>query len=192
MTSPLRIDRMATWTFEPGHTAAEFCVRHMMVTFVRGHFPDVHGSLEFDPADPKGLSVEVNIDASRIWSGEEDRDGHLRNEDFLDVANHPHITFKGDDVEVMGDHDFVVTGDLTIRGVSRRVPLKVTYLGQWPTPWWEDGEDKGPKMRAGFTAVTSINRQDFGISWDGELDRGGSVVGGTVQITVDAEAILDD
>ena len=183
---------MATWTFEPGHTAAEFCVRHMMVTFVRGHFPDVHGSLEFDPADPKSLAVKVKIDASRIWSGEEDRDGHLRNEDFLDVANHPHITFEGNDVEVMGDHDFVVTGDLTIRGVARRVPLKVTYLGQWPTPWWVDGEDKGPKMRAGFVAVATIDRRDFGISWDGELERGGSVVGNTVQITVDAEAIQED
>ena len=72
---------MAKWTLEPGHTAAEFCVRHMMVTFVRGHFPDVHGSLEFDPTHPQSLAVEVKIDASRIWSGEEGRDGHLRNEE---------------------------------------------------------------------------------------------------------------
>jgi polyisoprenoid-binding protein YceI len=107
------------------------------------------------------------------------------------VTNHPLITFEGSDVEVLSGHEFVVTGDLTIRGVSKRVPLKVTYLGQWPTPWWEDGEDKGPKMRASFLAVASIDRREFGISWNGDLERGGSVVGNTVQITIDAEAIQE-
>jgi polyisoprenoid-binding protein YceI len=182
---------MAKWTFEPGHTAAEFCVRHMMVTNVRGAFKDVHGTLEFDPADPSKSSVEAVIDAKGIWSGDEARDGHLRNADFLDVENHPEITFKGSEIELDGGHDFTVTGDLTIRGVTQRVPLKVQFLGEWATPWWQDGEDKGPKARAGFVATTKINRQDFGVSWNGTLDRGGVVVGDTVEITIDAEAILD-
>lgn len=182
---------MAKWTFEPGHTAAEFCVRHMMVTKVRGAFKDVHGTLEFDPDDLTRSSVEVVIDAKGIWSGEADRDAHLRTGDFLDVENHPEITFKGADIELHGGHEFEVTGDLTIRGVTRKATLDVQYLGQWPTPWWEDGVDKGPKPRAGFVATTKINRHDFGITWNGTLDRGGVVVGDIVEITIDAEAVLD-
>ena len=183
---------MATWTFEPGHTAAEFRARHMMVTEVRGAFKNVRGKLEFDPADPQAASVEATIDAATIWTGEEHRDAHLRSDNFLDVENHPHITFRGGDVEVVGEHDARVTGDLTIRGVTRSVTLRVRYLGDWPTPWWEDGEDKGPKLRAGFVAETEINRHDFGVSWNDTLDRGGIVVGDTVHIVIDAEAIKDD
>ena len=141
---------MARWTFEPGHTAAEFRVRHMMVTWVRGAFKDVHGTLDFDPDNPAASSVEVTIDAAKIWSGEEARDAHLKNADFLDVENHPTITFKGGEVEVFSAHDYAVTGELTIRGVTRPARLDVRYLGQWDTPWWEDGVDKGPLRRAGF------------------------------------------
>lgn len=178
------------WFFEPGHTAAEFCVRHMMVTFVRGHFKNVHGTLFFDPANPVSSSVEAAIDAAAIWSGEADRDAHLRSADFLDVENHPQIIFKGDKVELAGTNDAVVSGTLTIRGVSRIVPLHVRYLGQWQTPWWEDGVDRGPKTRAGFMATTTIDRHEFGVSWNAALDRGGIVVGNTVEITIDVEAVL--
>jgi len=181
---------MAKWFFEPGHTAAEFCVRHMMVTYVRGHFKNVHGTLFFDPANPRAASVEVTIDAAGIWTGEADRDAHLKSADFLDVEHHPKITFKGDRVEVIGENDAVVTGELTIREITRTVALRVHYLGQWQTPWWEDGVDKGPKTRAGFIATTTINRLDFGVSWNARLENEGLVVGTTVEITIDAEAIL--
>lgn len=183
---------MATWFFEPGHTAAEFCVRHMMVTFVRGHFKNVRGVLRFDPESPANSSVEVTIDAAGIWTGDSERDVHLRGADFLDAERHPHITFRGERVDMVGGNDYVLTGDLTIRGVTRPCGLKVRYLGQWQTPWWEDGVDKGPKTRAGFVAETSINRHDFGVSWNAPLDRGGVVVGSTVDIVVDAEAILEN
>jgi len=183
---------MAKWSFEPGHTAAEFCARHMMVTNVRGHFKDVHGTLNFDPKSPGDSYVDVVIDARKIWSGEQARDDHLRSTDFLDAENFPEIRFHGDDVVVIGESDYRVTGDLTIRGVTRPVTLDVHYLGQWQTPWWEDGVDKGPRTRAGFVATTSINRQDFGVSWNGTLDKGGIVVGNDVEITIDAEAILED
>lgn len=182
---------MAKWTFEPGHTAAEFSVRHMMVTHVRGHFKNVRGTLEFDEDNPLNSSVEVRIDAKGIWTGAPDRDDHLRSPDFLDAENHPEITFAGDQVEVLGEHDYALTGVLTIRGVARKVTLNVNYLGRWETPWWEDGIDKGPKTRAGFLATTRINRHDFGVSWQGTMDRGGVVVGNEVTITIDAEAILE-
>jgi len=183
---------MAKWIFEPGHTAAEFRARHMMVTYVRGHFKNIQGTLVFDPEDPSTSSDEVRIDASGIWTGVEQRDDHLRSADFLDAENHPQITFKGNQVEVNGEHDFAATGDLTIRGVTCEAVLNVSYLGQWETPWWEDGADKGPKTRAGFLATTRINRQEFGVSWQDKMARGGIVVGNEIDITIDVEAVLED
>ena len=186
---------MARWTFEPGHTAAEFRARHMMVTNVRGAFKNVHGTLEFDPENPRLSSVEATIDATGIWTGQPQRDAHLRSADFLDVENFPQITFKGNDVELSGDHDYLVTGELTIRGVTRPVSLAVRYLGQWQTPWWEEegGEwvNRGPKLRAGFVATTEINRHDFGVSWNDTMDRAGVVVGDRVSITIDVEAVWE-
>jgi len=183
---------MARWTFEPGHTAAEFCARHMMVTCVRGHFKNVRGTLDFDPDNPRTARVEATIDARNLWSGEPDRDAHLKSADFLDVGNHPTITFRGEGVELVGASEGKLRGELTIRGVTRPVTLDVRFLGQWQTPWWEDGVDKGPKTRAGFLATARINRLDFGVSWNGSLDRGGVVVSDEVEITLDAEAIRDD
>ena len=182
---------MAKWILEPGHTAAEFCARHMVVTWVRGHFKNIQGTLFFDPANPRAASVEVTIDANGIWSGEPDRDAHLRSADFLDAENHPQIVFKGHQVELSGENDANLIGELTMRGVTRKVALTVRYLGQWQTPWWEGGVDKGPKTRAGFVATTTINRLDFGVSWNAPLEKSGVVVGNTVEITIDAEAILE-
>jgi polyisoprenoid-binding protein YceI len=182
---------MATWSFEPGHTAAEFCARHMMVTYVRGHFKNVRGTLEFDPRTPRATRAEVRIDARGLWTGEPDRDAHLRSADFLDVERYPEITFVSRETELIGDHDFVLRGELTIRGVTKPADLRVRYQGQWSTPWWEDGADKGPKVRAGFLAQTTINRHDFGVSWNSTLEKGGSVVGDEIEITIDAEAILE-
>lgn len=182
---------MAEWFFEPGHTAAEFCARHMMVTCVRGHFKNVHGKMTFDPQNLRETRVDVRIDAASLWSGEPDRDTHLRSVDFLDVEHHAEISFANNSVEVIGDHDFVLVGPMTIRGVSRDVRMIVRYLGQWITSWWEDGVDKGPKTRAGFLAQTTINRFDFGVNWNSPLANGGFVVGSEVDITIDAEAILE-
>lgn len=180
---------MERWIFEPGHTAASFRARHMMVTWVRGSFSDIHGELEFDPGDPTRGSVEARIDVSTLWTGEEARDAHLLDEDFLDAENHPEMTFRGDRVEPGGAADFRVIGDLTLRGVTREVPLDVRYLGSWRTPYWEDGEDHGPIRRAGFEATTSIDRHDFGVDWSASLEGGGLVVGNRVEITLDVEAL---
>ena len=155
------------------------------------HFKNIQGTLFFDPANPRAASVEVTIDANGIWSGEPDRDAHLRSADFLDAENHPQIVFKGNQVELSGENDANLIGELTMRGVTRKVALTVRYLGQWQTPWWEGGVDKGPKTRAGFMATTTINRLDFGVSWNAPLEKHGLVVGNTVEITIDAEAILE-
>ena len=181
---------MSKWILEPGHTAAEFSVRHMMVTNVRGHFKNVSGTLEFDPDSPSPCTIEAVIDARQIWSGEPERDAHLRSPDFLDVERYPEIRFKGGEVKWIGRNDCVLTGELTIKGIMRPVALEVRHLGQWQTPWWENGVDKGPKTRAGFVARTRINRHDFGVSWNSPLEGGGMVVGDMVEITIDAEAIL--
>ena len=178
------------WVFEPGHTAAEFSVRHMMVSNVRGHFKNVEGSIEIDPDNPTDVVVKATIKADAIWTGDAYRDGHLRNADFLDVENHPEITFKGEQIRFISQNEFQLTGDLTIRGVTHEVCLDVQHLGKWDTPFWEDGVDKGPISRAGFVATTQIKRHDFGVSWNDTLDKGGIVVGDVANITIDVEALL--
>ena len=183
---------MGDWFLEPGHTAAEFSVRHMMVTDVRGAFKNVTGDVRFEEGKPEEASVRIEIDAAQLWSGEPERDAHLKSADFLDVDNHPRITFEGRTTTVRSAHEFVVTGDLNLRGVTRRVELEVRYLGRWRTPWWEGDEDRGPRIRAGFVATACIDRRDFGVSWNAPMDAGGIVVGNAVNITIDAEAVLGD
>ena len=117
---------MATWIFEPGHTEAEFRARHMMVTWVRGLFKDIHGSLELDLERPLEATFEGVIDATGIWTGQPERDAHLRAADFLDVENHPKITFAGRFTERTGDTSFKGGVELTLRGVTRTVPLDVS------------------------------------------------------------------
>jgi polyisoprenoid-binding protein YceI len=182
---------MATWVFEPGHTAAEFRARHMMVSWVRGHFKDVHGSLEFDPDYPAQLSIEATLQANKLWTGEPQRDDHLRSGDFLDAAKHPTITFKSTGSKCVGANDYEVAGDLTIRGVSRPVVLEMHYLGKWRTPYWTDAGEVGPVTRVGFVGEARINRHDFQVSWNGQLENKGVVVSDEVFITVDVEALLE-
>ncbi len=177
------------WVFEPGHTSAQFSVRHMMITNVRGHFKDIEGFIEIDPDNPTDVTVEATMKTANLWSGDTYRDEHLRAGDFLDVENHPEITFKGDQVSYLGQNDLTLAGELTIRGITKPVTLDVQDLGRWDTPFWEDNEDKGPITRAGFSATTRINRHDFGVSWNGPLDKGGVVVSDTVVITLDVEAL---
>ncbi len=161
----------------------------MMVTHVRGSFRDVHGWLVFDPAEPASTDLEVTMDAATLWTGEAARDAHLKSADFLDVARFPTITYKSRSVELVAAHEAKLQGDITVRGITRPLTLDVQFLGTWQTPWWEDGVDRGPKTRAGFVATGRLNRQDFGVSWNSPLDRGGVVVGNEIDLTIDAEAI---
>jgi polyisoprenoid-binding protein YceI len=180
------------WTFEPGHTEAGFRARHMMVTWVRGLFKDIHGKLHLDWEDPLSGSFEGVIDARKLWTGEPERDAHLRSADFFDVGNHPTIAFAGRFTERTGSISFKALAEVTIRGITRELPLEVSYLGQWKTPFWVGDENKGTLTRIGFEAGTTVNRHDFGVSWQDHLPGGGVVVSNEIALTLDVEAILDE
>lgn len=173
---------MATWNIDPAHATAEFSARHMMVATVRGRFAPPTGTLEFDPANPAAAHVEATLDAASLTSGQADRDAHLKSPDFLDVANYPTITFKSTSVNLTSDTEGTVTGDLTIRGVTKPVTLKVEYLGSATDPWGN--------TKAGFTAEGKINREDWGLNWNVALEAGGVLVGKEIKLNIDAEYAL--
>ena len=162
----------------------------MMVTWVRGLFKDIHGKLELDFERCTDATFEGEIDATGIWTGEPQRDEHLRSADFLDVENHPRITFAGRFTERTGSTTFKGEVDLTLRGVTRTVPLDIISLGEWKTPFWVGDENKGELLRIGFEATGKINRHDFGVSWQDEIPGGGVVVSNEIELNLDAEAIL--
>jgi polyisoprenoid-binding protein YceI len=184
---------MSTWIFEPGHTEAEFRARHMMVTWVRGLFKDIHGWIDLDWERCLDARFEGEIQAADLWTGEPQRDEHLRSADFFDVANHPKITFSGRFTERMADTAFKGEVDLTIRGTTRAVALDVSYIGEWKTPFWVGDENRGELRRIGFEAEARINRHDFGVSWQDAVPGGGVVVSNEIELVLDIEAIaLED
>jgi polyisoprenoid-binding protein YceI len=183
---------MRSWSFEPGHTAAMFTARHMMVTEVTGAFKDIHGRVLWDLDDCMQTTFEGEIDATRLWTGEPTRDAHLRSADFFDVETYPRIGFAGRFVERVGDIHFKAVADLEIRGTTNQVPLHVAYLGEWKTPYWEGEVNKGEMTRIGFALSGRANRHDWGVSWNDELPGGGVVVSHEIGIAIDVEAILDD
>lgn len=173
---------MTTWKLDPGHSSADFSARHMMITTVRGGFRNVTGTIEYDAANPAASSVEVTINTNEITStGLADRDNHLKSPDFLDIENFPTITFKSTSVKPTSDTEADITGDLTIRGVTRPVTIKAELLGQAKTPWGTDN--------IGFHGTTKINREDFGLTWNMALETGGWLVGKDITISLDVEAI---
>jgi polyisoprenoid-binding protein YceI len=189
--SPSPPGQLPAWTFEPGHTEAGFRARHMMVTWVHGLFKDIHGKLYFDREQPLTATFNGEIDATKLWTGEPDRDAHLRSADFFDVENHPWITFAGRVIERTGDITFKALADLMIRGITRPVGMDVSFLGRWKTPFWVGDQNKGELTRIGFEAKTRINRHEFDVSWQDEIPGGGVVVSNEIDVTLDIEAILD-
>jgi polyisoprenoid-binding protein YceI len=184
---------MTRWIFEPGHTAAEFRSRHMMVTWVRGFFKDIQGEVEFDWDTPLETTFKGVIQMSTLYTGEPIRDAHLRSADFFDAENFPEITFDGRFTQRTGDLEFRAETELTIRGTTKTVPLDVVYSGQWLTPWWEGDVNRGEMRRIGFEARTRVNRHDYGVSWQDEIPGGGVVAGEHIDLFLDAEAVaLED
>jgi polyisoprenoid-binding protein YceI len=172
----------STWQIDPAHTAAQFAVKHMMISTVRGEFKGVTGAVVWDDEDITKSSVNVSIDATTVNTGEPKRDADLRSDHFFEVAKYPTITFKSTRVEPAGTGKLNVTGDLTIHGVTKQVVLDVAG----PSPAVKD--PKG-NTRVAISATTKINRQDFGVKWNATMDGGGVVVGDDVNITIDLEMI---
>lgn len=171
---------LSKWDFDLVHSSVNFHVRHLMVSKVHGRFTKWDGVLELDDADLTRSRLDVTIDASSIETKEEKRDVHLRSADFLDVENHPAITFKSRSIERDGD-GYIVTGDITIRGVTKEVKLEVEGGEQVKDPWGG--------TRTGFSAKAKLNRKDFGLTWNVALEAGGFVVGDKLEITIEIEAI---
>jgi polyisoprenoid-binding protein YceI len=172
---------MTTYTIDHAHSDVTFSVRHMVFAKVRGHFTKWTAELAFDPANPAASSVNVSIDASSIDTREAQRDGHLKSPDFLDVEKYPNITYKSTKVEKAGDKKYVVTGDLSIHGVTKPVKLEVEELGGGKDPWGN--------TRAAFSAKTRVDRGDYGLKWNQALETGGVLVGEHIDIEIDVEAI---
>jgi polyisoprenoid-binding protein YceI len=172
-----------SWQIDPAHSAVEFAVKHMMFTTVRGRFRDVQGTIEVDEQNPNHSIVNVDIAAASIDTGVADRDAHLRSADFLDVQNHPTITFRSRGVEGAmkkeGD-SFKVIGDLTIRGKAIEVALEATFLGSGKDPWGN--------TKAGAEATAAIDRRDWGLTWNQALETGGILVGNDIRIEIQVQA----
>ena len=171
-----------TWQIDPAHTAAQFAVKHMMISTVRGEFKNVTGTVVWDDQDLTKSKVNVTIDAKTVNTGEEARDKDLKSDKFFDVANFPTMTFVSKKVEANGTDKVKVTGDLTIHGVTKEVVLDV----EGPTA---PIKDPWGNTRSAVSATTHVNRQDFGVKWNANLDGGGVVVGDTVAITIDLEMV---
>ena len=169
-----------TWTLDPAHSAVTFSAKHMMVTTVRGTMQIRDVDLDFDPDRLESSSVRVTLDAASIDTGQEGRDQHLRLADFLDVEQHPTIDFASTRIERAGD-EYRIHGDLTIRGATRPVVLRAEYAGIVPN--LQGGR------RAAFSARTTINREDFGLTWNVALEQGGWLVSKEIRIEIDLAAV---
>jgi polyisoprenoid-binding protein YceI len=173
---------MSQWNLDLAHTSATFTAKHMMIATVRGSLAVTGGTITFDPANPAAASVEATLDAASINTNMGDRDNHLRSPDFLDAATYPTITFKSTKVEPTGEGTARIYGDLTIRDVTKPVVLDATLEGVGKDP--VTGVDK-----AGFSATTSINREDWGLTWNVALEAGGVLVGKEIKLALEAEAV---
>lgn len=171
---------MATWQFDTAHSSISFRVRHMLIGKVKGHFAKWSGSFEATPGQLDAAKTTVTIEAASIDTGMADRDTHLRSPDFLDVGSFPNITFVSTGVRASGD-TLAVSGDLTIRGVTKAIVLTTEQTGEAKDPWGND--------RIGFTAHTKISRKEFGLLWNALLETGGAVVGDEITIELDIEVM---
>jgi polyisoprenoid-binding protein YceI len=169
-----------TWQIDPAHTAAGFAVKHLMISTVRGQFKGITGTVTWDDQDVSKSSVDVTIDANTVDTTEPNRDKDLKSDKFFDVAKYPTITFKSKKVEPVSAGKVKITGDLTIHGVTKEAVLDV----EGPTP---PVKDPWGNTRVAASASTKVNRQDYGVKWNANMDGGGVVVGDDVNITIDLE-----
>ena len=169
-----------TWAIDPTHTTVEFIGRHLVFTKVRGRFTGVSGAVTVAD-DPNASSVEITLDAASITTGTPDRDAHLKSADFFDVESYPEITFRSTSVGWKG-HEGTVTGDLTVRGVSKPITLDVDLTGVVTDPWGGD--------RAVFSASGEVDREDWGLTWNMALESGGVLVSKKIRFEIETELVL--
>lgn len=172
---------VTAWTIDPAHSIAEFAVRHMMVSTVKGRFRSMEGVITLDEERPERSSVVATIDVASIDTAEPDRDAHLRSDDFFNAERFPKMTFRSTRVERIDDEHWKVYGDLTIRDVTKEVVLDTELEGRVKDPWGNE--------RIGFSASTELNRKEFGLRWNQVLETGGVVVGDRVKVSLHIEAV---
>lgn len=175
---------MATWTIDGLHSMAEFQVKHMMVSTVRGTFDDISGTLEFDETAPENSRVEAVVKTASVNTRVADRDNHLRSGDFFDVETYPEMRFVSTSVEVTGDKVGKITGELTIRDVTKTVAFDVEYFGETaPSPFGD--------RRVGFSGSLTIDREDWGLTWNQALETGGWLVSKDVKLNIELQAMTE-
>jgi polyisoprenoid-binding protein YceI len=172
---------MATWNIDSSHSGAHFTVRHLMITNVRGEFTGLSGTVDFDPAAPEGAKVTASIEASTVSTRDEKRDGHLKSADFFEVEKHPKLTFTSTSIAKKGD-GLALTGDLTIRGTTK----SVTFQVEGPT---KEEKDPWGNTRIGASATATIDRREFGLTWNSAIESGGVLVGHDVKLTIDVSLV---
>lgn len=181
-TTPRLASDVSTWQIDPAHSEIGFEVKHMMFATVRGRFRGVEGTVVLgERANVARSRVTATIETASIDTGHPQRDEHLRSSDFFDVERYPTLTFESRSVQRADDGELILTGDLTMRGVTRSVTLKGSQSGQGVDPWGNE--------RVGFTATTTIDRRDFGLTWNQALEAGGILVGNEVRITLEIQAV---
>ena len=172
----------STWNIDPIHSTAQFKVKHMMISNVKGEFTKISGKLELDPSNITKSHVEASIDATSINTREADRDTHLKSADFLDVEKFPNLTFNSTRISKEGEGELSVEGELTMHGVTRKVVFEV----EGPSA---AAKDPSGNTRIGLSATTRVNRKDFGLNWNAVLEAGGILVGEEVTIILDVQFI---
>jgi len=173
---------VSTWNLDAAHSVAEFKVKHMMISNVKGQFTKLTGTLHLDEQDITKSTVDASIETASIHTRDEQRDAHLKSADFFDVEKFPALTFKSTGIARKSEGELAVTGDLTIHGITR----KVVFTVEGPTP---EAKDPWGHKRIGLSATTKINRKDFGLTWNAALETGGILVGDEVTITLDVQFV---
>lgn len=174
---------MGAWVIDPDHTVAAFFIRHFMVSDVHGQFNRLSGVIRFDPGGLSTTSVDIEMESASLWTGIQKRDEHLKSPDFFDVTKYPKILFSSTGAEVTGSNRFRVTGELTIRDLSRPVTFDCDYFG--PVDYLDETEKS---TTYGFRATAVVDRNDFGLTWNMSISPGNVAVGRYVHITINAEA----
>jgi polyisoprenoid-binding protein YceI len=170
---------MSKWVVDASHSNVGFSVRHMMVSKVRGRFTGIEGTVEGNPENLAGANINFTIDAASIHTNSDDRDNHLRSADFFDVETYPNLSFVSTDIVKTGENEYEITGDMTVKDVTKQETFKATYEGSGKNPWGVDV--------AAFEVEGKISRKEFGLTWNQTLEAGGVLVGDDITITIEVQ-----